>query len=464
MEKNITQMNNPLGSEKIGKLLITYSLPVIIAILVNAAYNIVDQIFIGQGVGFVGIAATTVTFPITTVASALASWFGAGGTTYAAIKLGEGNKDECELTFNNLFLFTFIVGVIFAGCCLIFLGPVLRATGATGDVMPYAEQYATIMLIGMPFSMISLTLSGLARVDGNPIVSMYSMMLGVVLNIILDPIYIFIFHWGVAGAAFATITSQIVSMVIIVFYFCKKSNFLHINFNKMKLQKRIIKEIITTGVSSGIIQFVAVIMQLVMNNSLNYYCRQDNVSSSVALGGIGVALKILMIFATLCMGLGIGAQPILGFNYGAKNYARIRETFIKACVAGTISITLGWILCQIMPSTLAGLFGKQSGEFIEFTSRCIKIYLGGIFVVGFEIIATNYFQATKQTLKASILSLLRQLIILVPLLLILPRFFGLNGILYSGLIADISSAVIIGVFIFREMRNLRNKERMVQAQ
>lgn len=457
MEKDKAQMSNPLGQEKIGKLLVSYSVPVIIAVLINAIYNIVDQIFIGHGVGPVGNAATTVTYPIVTVVSALGSWLGGGGTTYAAIKLGQGDKEEAEKTFNNLFVVTFLVGVLIAVVTIIFLSPILRLTGALDDVVPYAKTYSSIILIGVPFNMISLALSGLARVDGNPKISMYGMLVGAILNTILDPIYIFVFHWGVGGAALATITSQIISAGIVVFYFAKKSNFLCFRFSHMKLQSNIVKEIIVLGTSSGIIQFVAVVMQLVMNNSLVHYCKAAGVSVSVALGGMGVALKILMIFASLCMGLGIGAQPIIGFNYGAKQYLRIREAFVKACIGATVSITIGWILCQIIPHTLAGMFGKQSQEFISFTAKCIKIYLGGMFAVGFEIIATNYFQATKQPLKASVLSLLRQLILLVPLLIILPYFFGLNGILFSGMIADISSAIIIGMFIIPEIRQLGKK-------
>ncbi len=453
--KNIMQEESPLLKQKIGRLLMSYSIPAIIAIMVNAIYNITDQIYIGHGVGYLGNAATTVTYPIMSVIIAIASLLGAGGTTYAAVKLGEKNKEEAELVLNNLISIILCIGIIITVVGLIFLKPILRMCGGVTDVMPYAVDYGTIILLGAPFNMLAVALSGLTRVDGNPRISMYGMIIGAILNIILDSIYMFVFHWGIKGIALGTITSQILNAALLIYYFTKRAHVIHINFSKMKIVPKLCKEILKLGSSTGIAQLVPIIMLIVMNNSLIYYGNKSVVTAGVALGAMGIVMKFMMILAAICMGLGIGALPIIGFNFGAKRYDRIIETFYKASLAATVSISIGWVLCQTIPDVLVQLFGGGDVEFMNFAIKCIRIYLGGIFCVGFEIIATNYYQATKQVLKASVLSMFRQFIILVPLILVLPIFMGLDGILYAGLVSDIITAVIIACFIVPEMRKLK---------
>lgn len=449
---------NPLETEKIGKLLMSYSIPAILAIIINAAYNIADQIFIGQSVGYLGNAATTIIFPLLTVVMAIASLLGTGATTYSAVELGKGNKSESEKALNNVFLFTLLIGIAFTIVCFLGIEPLLRLSGADSDTMPLAKDYGRIIVFGIPFNMLSMALSGLARVDGNPRISMYRMLAGTILNVILDSIYLFVFQWGVQGAALATITSQLVSACIMFCYFTKKkSRIMKIRRATLRLNSGLCREIIKLGASAGITQFTAFIMQLVMNNTLQYYGNQSGMTGGVAIAAIaamGVVMKILMVLAAICMGLGIGAQPILGFNYGAKNNKRVKETYLKACLYATVSIYIGWLVCQLAPSTIIKLFESRSLEFTNFAVKCVRIYLGGIFLVGFEIISTNYFQTTKQPLKASVLSLLRQFIILIPLLLLLPTFMGIEGVLYAGLIAGILSGIIIAIFIIPEMRRI----------
>ena len=447
---------NPLGVRPVKRLLFSFSIPAIISCLVNSVYNIVDQIFIGQGVGYLGNAATTIAFPLMTIIMAFATLIGSGGSAYAALRLGEGRKREALLTLNNLLVIAIGLGILLAATGLIFLKPILTLFGATETTMPYAIDYTSIVLMGVPFSVISIALSNMARTDGHPRMSMYGILIGAALNTVLDPIYIFVLDWGVKGAAIATVTAQFVSTVVLCYYFLKKGR-MRFTRRFMKPVGRVWYKIFSLGISSGITALVACIMQVVMNNSLVYYGNQTEITGDVALSAMGIVMKIAMILASVCIGFGIGAQPILGFNLGAKKYARVRHTYLLAVSIATGSILIGWAVCQLAPHLVLSLFGKENQTFTDFAVRCLRIYLGGIFCAGFQIVSTNYFQATGQPLKASLLSMLRQLILLIPLLLILPLFFGLNGLLYAGPCADIGSAVIVALFILPEMRKLNRK-------
>lgn len=447
---------NPLGVRPIKGLLFSFSIPAIISCLINSVYNIVDQIFIGQGVGYLGNAATTIAFPLMTIIMAFATLIGSGGSAYAALRLGEGRKREALLTLNNLLVIAIGLGILLAAAGLIFLKPILTLFGATETTMPYAIDYTSIVLIGVPFSMVSIALSSMARTDGHPRMSMYGILIGAALNTVLDPIYIFVLDWGVKGAAIATVTAQFVSTVVLCYYFLKKGR-MRFTRRYMKPVGRVWYKIFSLGISSGITALVACIMQVVMNNSLVYYGNQTEITGDVALSAMGIVMKIAMILASVCIGFGIGAQPILGFNLGAKKYARVRHTYLLAVSIATASILIGWAVCQLAPHLVLSLFGKENQTFTDFAVRCLRIYLGGIFCAGFQIVSTNYFQATGQPLKASLLSMLRQLILLIPMLLILPLFFGLNGLLYAGPCADIGSAVIVALFILPEMRKLNRK-------
>ena len=452
-EPNASVPQNPLGCKPVGRLLVTFSLPAIVSCLINSIYNIVDQIFIGQGVGYLGNAATTVAFPVMTILLAFSTLIGAGSSAHAAIRLGEKNEEEAERTLNTAFSFSILLSVVLMVLGLLFLRPLLRAFGATDSILPYALDYTSIILLGTPFNMVSVVLSNLARTDGHPRMSMYGMMIGAFLNTILDPIYIFVLHWGVKGAAIATITSQIISAVVLTLYFLRPSRG---NPRHMRLRRAyrrpdwyLVRRAMALGVSSGITQSVGCIMQVVMNNSLVHYGDQSAIGGDVALSAMGIVMKIAMIMAAFGIGVGIGAQPILGFNRGAKNFARIRRTYLLAVTFATGLIAFCWLLCQLFP--------EENAAFTDFAVKCLRIYLFSIFCAGFQIVSTNYFQATGQPLKASVLSMLRQLLLLIPLILILPLFFGLDGILYSAPIADAASAAIVAFFIVPEMRRLRQQ-------
>lgn len=451
------KIENPLGTQPIGKLLVTFSVPAIISCLINSLYNIVDQIFIGQGVGYLGNAATTVAFPLMTILLAFGTLIGAGSSAHAAIRLGEKNEQEARQALNNAFSFTIVLSIIIMVLGLIFLRPILTLFGATENIMPYAIDYTGIILLGTPFNLVSIVLSNLARTDGHPRMSMYGMLIGAALNTVLDPIYIFVFHWGVKGAAIAPITSQLISAVLLTVYFIRPAKTpLHMRLDRKLMRPNfpLIGHFLLLGISSGITQSVACIMQVVMNKSLVYYGDLSPITGDVALSAMGVVSKIAMIMAAFGVGVGIGAQPIMGYNRGARKFDRIRRTYLIAVTLATVLIFLCWIICQLMPETIISIFGDDNASFSDFAVKCLRIYLFCIFCAGFQIVSTNYFQATGQPLKASVLSMLRQLLLLIPLILILPLFMGLDGILFAAPIADFLSAIIVAVFIIPEMHKL----------
>ena len=328
--------------------------------------------------------------------------------------------------------------------------------GATPNNMPYAKDYASIILLGVPFNLIGIGLSNMARTDGSPNVAMYSMLSGAFLNMLLDPVYIFVFHWGVKGAAIATITAQIMGAFILVYYFTKKGK-MRLTKKYMRIHFDLSKAMLTIGISSGITQIAGTLMSITMNNSLVYYGNLSATGGDVALSAMGIVVKVSMIITSVCVGVGIGAQPILGFNKGANQPERVKHTYQHAATIATIMAFVGWALCLLFPRMILSIFGSEDPVFMDFAIHAMRIFMFGIFCSGFQITATSYFQATGQPLKASVLSMMRQLILLIPLILILPIFFGLDGILYAGPIADIASGGIVFCFIQHEMTKL-NKQ------
>lgn len=453
-QTTVEKKGNPLGYSPIGKLLGQFALPAIVSMLVNAVYNIVDQIFIGQGIGYLGNAATTIAFPIVTIILAISTLLGAGGSAYAAIKLGEKREDEAEKTLGTLVILTLMASVVIMALGFLFMDPMLKLFGATENTLDYARQYTSIILLGTPFNIMSVVLSNMSRTDGSPALSMYALLVGAVLNTILDPIYIFVFHWGVSGAAVATITSQIISAIVLIVYFVKKGKNMRLRRSGLKFSREICIRVLPLGISSGITQIASTLLQVVMNNSLVYYGNKTAVGGDVALSAMGIVNKISMILLAVCIGIGIGSQPILGFNKGANQPKRVRKTYLLAISAATVVSVIGWAACQIFPGQILSLFGTQDVQFTQFAIKCLKIYMLGIFTAGFQVVSTSYFQSTGQPLKASILSMLRQLVLLIPLILILPVSLGLEGILYAGPVADVASAVIVSLFAVHELKRL----------
>ena len=453
-----TSQQNILGYAPIGKLLKSFAWPAIISMVANALYNVVDQIFIGNAVGYQGITAATVTFPIVTISIAVSGLIGIGSSAYAAILLGEGRREDAETVLNTQTTAGLFVGIVLMVLGLFYLDPLLRVFGATDSTLAYSRDLGGVYILGLPVTMLMIGWSNMARTDGAPLFSMKALLSGVFLNCILDPVMIFLLGWGVLGAGIATVTGQIVSALLLFQYFwhhgtlrLKKAKLCHPDFIKLR-------RAVAIGASSCLVQVSATIMQIILNNSLLYYGNQAAVGGDAAIGAMGIVMKVNMIFISISVGIGIGAGPIIGFNTGAKHYDRVRKAYFLAVRYALLVTTVGWIACETIPHVLLQFFGSSDAPlFLHFAQDAMRIFLGGVFTAGFQIISTSYFQATGQPLKASILSMLRQFFLLVPLTLIMPLYYGLYGILYAGLAADFISTLVIILFVWKEAKRLDSR-------
>lgn len=454
MEQMKQAAPNPMGTEPVGRLLLRFALPSVVCMLVNALYNLVDQVFIGQSVGYLGNAAAAVTSPVVTVILSLANLIGAGVGAYTAIKLGEGKTENGRRALGNLFTLQGGAGLLVCVLGLLFLEPVLRAFGATPENLALTAQYAAIILLGAPFHMLSIGLSNLVRVDGSPRFAMGSMMAGALLNVALDPLFIFTFGWGVRGAAVATVLAQALSVAAMTWYFLRRGKTLRLCRENLRLSLPVCREAIPLGISSCITQVSAVVLQTVMNHSLVYYGERSGVGGDIALGAMGIVLKTSSLLLSVCIGVMIGAQPILGFNRGAGRPDRVRKTYLCAAGIATAFCAAGWLAVLLFPRAVLGLFGIDDPRFMAFGVRCMRVYLACFFGAGFQVVSTNYFQSTGQPLRASLLSMLRQVILLIPLLLVLPPFLGLDGVLLAGPLSDLGSDLVVGGFMVLELRRL----------
>lgn len=447
---------NKLGYKPINELLREFTIPTVLSMLVGAIYNIVDQIFIGQGVNYLGNAATSIAFPLITISLAISILFGVGCSSYGAIKLGEKNLKDAEKSLSYMVMFLTIFGFIFTVVGLLFLEPILIFFGATEKILPYAMEYTSVILVGSTFNMLSIGLAKYSRVDGNPKISLYSMLFGVILNTILDPIYIFVFNWGVWGAAIATITSQIISTIILLHYFSKKSK-LKIRFEYMKkIDFEVLKGDLKLGTSAFLLQIANTFIQIILNKSLAHYGALSPVGADIAISSIGVIIKINGIVISTCVGISTGSQPIMGFNTGAKKYKRVKETFKTATTWATSISVLFWIVIMLFPRQVVSIFGTSSIEFVEFSTYAIRRMLAPAFIYGFMIMVTGYFLGTGQAGKSVILTLLKPMM-MIPLLLILPYLIGLEGIMFSIPIADVIGSFISFMFIRKEIFKLNGK-------
>lgn len=455
--KNSFKPQNFLESEKISKLLLKFAIPSVISMVVNALYNIVDQIFIGQGVGYLGNAATNVAFPLVTISMAIALMTGNGAAALYSLKLGAKEDSTASKTVGNAISMMIISGACMLCLVMIFFKPLLYMFGATEAVMPYAIDYTRIIILGLPFVITTVGLNAIIRADGSPKYSMYSMLIGAVLNIILDPIFIFGFHMGVEGAAIATIIGQFISLLFSLKYIKGFKN-ITVTRDIFKLDRKIIGTILSFGASSFATQMAITLVQITINNTIRHYGALSIYGTDIPLSVIGIVMKVNMIIISIILGIAIGSQPIWGYNYGAKRYDRVRKTYkISVLIASVISVA-GFLVFQFFTPQVVSLFGSESELYNEFAIKSFRIFLSGMFAVGFQIVSSIYFQAIGKPLKSAFLTLSRQAFLLTPLVLIMPLMFGIEGILYAGPMADIISAVITWVFIMKEMRNLGIKQ------
>lgn len=450
---------NILGYEKIGKLLRKFAIPSIIALVVNSLYNIVDQIFIGWGVGYLGNGATNVVFPLTMICLAFALMFGDGTSAYLSLKLGENKKDEAKKGVANGILSSIIVAIILCALTLIFLPQLLNLFGCTDNLRELALGYGFVIAIGLPFMMIGTTLNSIIRADGNPKYAMSSMVIGAILNIILDPIFIFVFHWGVEGAAFATIISQFVTFLMNVSYI-KKFKTIKLSKQDFKLKLKIVSKVSMLGISSFITQMSIVLVMTFENNLLGKYGAESEFGAEIPITVLGIVMKISQILNSIIIGIAAGAQPILGYNYGAEKYDRVKQTLKQVLGISVIISTVAFILFQTIPDKLIAIFGSEDGIYVEFACLAFRTYLMLCICNGIQIPAGIFFQAIGKGIKSAIISLSRQIIFLIPAMVVLGYLFGIHGILFAGPFADGLAFIIASTLLIIEVKKLKKAEKI----
>ncbi|ABR47322.1 MATE efflux family protein [Alkaliphilus metalliredigens QYMF] len=437
-----------LGEGSVLKLLLKFSIPAIVGMLVNALYNVVDRIFIGNAVGSLGLAGLTVTFPIMLMMMAFGVLVAMGGNALMSIKLGEDKKEDAEQILGNATTLLIGMALVITVVGLIFIDPILQFLGASVDVFPYAKAYITIILYGTVFQAIGFGLNNFIRGEGNPKIAMLTMLIGAITNIILDYIFIIRFGWGVEGAAWATLIAKLVSAIWVLYYFLGGTSVVKIKKKNLKLELNIVKGIFAIGLAPFAMQFAATFLNIILNNSLNYY------GGDLAISGMGIIYSIMTLLLMPVIGISQGVQPIIGFNYGAKKFNRVKEALLWAILMATIIVVTGFISIRAFPHQLVSLFNPEDLELIEFASHALKIFLFFLPIIGFQIIGANYFQAVGKPKQAMILSLSRQVLILIPALLILPRFYGLNGVFMAAPLADLVASIITGLWLMKELQGL----------
>ena len=450
---------NILGNEKIIKLIKKFSIPCIISLVVNSLYNIVDQIFIGWGVGYLGNGATNVIFPLNMIALAFALMFGDGASAYLSLKLGEKKKEEASKGVANGIIISVLVSLMLCIISSIFLPQILKIFGCTETLKQYALQYGYIIIMGLPFMMIGTTLNSIIRADGSPKYSMTTMVLGAILNIILDPIFIFVFKMGIKGAAIATVISQILTFGLNVLYI-KKFKSIKISKQSFKLKANVVEKVTTLGISSFITQMSIVFVMAVENNLLGKYGANSKYGSEIPITVLGIVMKISQILNSIIIGIAAGAQPIIGYNYGAEKYDRVKQTIKTVLGLSVIISTIAFILFQTIPDKLITIFGNGDANYMEFACLAFRIYLMLCICNGIQIPAGIVFQAIGKSFKSAVISLSRQILFLIPAMFILGKLFGIQGVLYAGPFADGLAFLISVSLLIIEIKHFgRNKDK-----
>ncbi len=451
-----TTKNNPLGTERVGSLMVKFAVPSIIAMLVGALYNIVDQLFIGQAVGTLGNAATNIAFPLSTSCIALALLFGIGGASNFNLAMGEGRKEEAASYAGNAAVLLIGSGLVLFLVTQLFLTPLLAFFGAPADVMPYAKVYVRITSIGFPCLILTAGGCHLIRADGSPKMSMICNLIGAGINTVLDAIFVLGFRWGMAGAALATIIGQIVSAAVVLYYLAHYKT-VHLGKKQFGVERRYAVNIMAFGTASFFNQVAMMIVQIVLNKSLTYYGELSEYGAAIPLACAGIVTKVGQLFFSVIIGISQGTQPIESFNYGAKQFGRVREAYNLAVRAGAIISVVSFLIFQVFPGEILALFGTGSDAYFKFGIKFLRVYLFFTFVNFLQPITSTFFTSIGKPQKGTFLSLTRQIVFLLPLTLILPLFVGIDGIMYAAPVADCLAAVIaitMAVKEFREMKKL----------
>ncbi|RGU96101.1 MATE family efflux transporter [Clostridium sp. AF15-17LB] len=449
MEELVKQ--NPLAAERVGRLIAKFAVPATISMLVSSLYNIVDQIFIGQGVGMLGNAATNIAFPVSIICTATALLLGIGSASNYNLESGAGNPERAARIAGTGLSMLAVSGVLIAVIVLVFLYPLLHLFGVTPDVLPYALDYTGITAFGIPFLVLTTGGNHLIRADRSPTYSMTCMLTGAIINTILDPLFIFGFHWGIKGAAWATIIGQIISGIMVIIYFMKIRH-MELTASMMRPKGIYLKAIMSLGMAACINQIAMAAVQIVMNNTLRHYGASSIYGTDIPLACVGVISKVNMVFMAICIGISQGCQPIWGFNYGAGNFGRVKETYKKAAV---ISLAVGIIFFaafQLFPRQIVSIFGSGSEEYFHFAERYFRIFMLMTFINGLQPMSSGFFTSIGKAKLGIVVSLTRQVIFLLPLIVLFPLFMGIDGVMYAGPIADAAAAAVAIAYAYRELK------------
>ena len=444
---------NELATEKVGSLLWKFSIPAIIGMLVNALYSVVDRIFIGRGVPDpLALSGVAITFPITNVIMAFGMLVGIGGAAVVSIKLGQHKKDDAEKILGNAFVLVIILSIIVSIIGLVFLEPILVLLGASPATMPYAKQFGFIILLGVILQNLGFGMNPFIRSEGNALMAMVTMLIGAILNFILNPIFIFGLHMGVVGSALATVISQAVCSVWVLLYFLRGKSVLKLRRKNMKLQLKIVKEILEIGMSPFSMQMAAGLITVTFNKTLAKY------GGDLAIGAFSLINSINMLIMMPVFGLNQGAQPIIGYNYGAKSYKRVKQALKYATIVATLMTIVGFVIVELFSVQIISVFNNSDKELISLGSRGIRIFLIMLPLIGSQVVFTNYFQAVGKAKISIFLSLLRQIIVLFPLILLMPHLFKLDGVWMSGPASDLISFIITTLMITSEIKRMNKHE------
>lgn len=443
-------------------LIVKYSIPTIIGMLVNALYAFIDRAFVGNlpgGEGELGMAGINIAMPVTTIIFAVAMFAGAGAGANISINLGRGRKDLAEEYIGNGIVLGVTVALLASIAFLIFETPLLQLFGAAGEAknaLPYAQQYLTIMLIGATINTFGFCLSRFVLAQGYTTVSMTAMFIGVSVNVALAPVFLFVFHWGVAGSAAATVIAQAASASFSLQFFLRKRMPLQIRLKDLRPDWAVIGRISSIGVSPGLLQMAMAFVQIVLNISLQAY-------GEVAISAMGIVNSVSMVLLMPIYGINQGVQPLIGFNYGAKLYHRVRKLLLQAILIAVCLMAITWGTLMLGAEKIVLLFGSMNTELMKLAPQAIRMFLMVLPLVAFQAVSSNYFQAVGKPMHSLTLTMSRQVLFLLPAVLILPLFWGLNGVYLAGPVADVISTVMTGVFLIFELKKLSKQSSELQA-
>lgn len=450
MENNSTTY---LGEEKVGKLMVKFSVPCVISMLVASLYNMVDQVFIGHGVGYLGNGATNVVFPITVIALALSLMIGNGCAAYMSLCHGRGDREKCHKSVGNSITVLVVISIIITVLFLALKEQILWAFGATENNIEYAREYFEYLIFGIPFYIFGNAAICVIRADGDPKFAMITTLSGCIINVILDPIAIFVLHWGMMGAAVATVAGQVVTAFMGLFYLFRTKTF-KLQKSSFKPDFKILGSVIPLGGSSFLTQVSIVFVMAVMNNTLVAYGANSRFGADIPLTVVGIVMKVFQIVISFVIGIAAGTQPIIGYNYGARKFDRVKELFKKMMTAEIIVGAIGMLCFELFPIQLISIFGSGDALYEEFAVLTFRIYLSMIILCAIQKGACIFLQSLGKSVLSTILSVLRDFALLAPLILILPIKFGIIGALFAAPIADIISFVVTVIFMRKTMKEI----------